>query len=47
MEQQEPRRQFMKNLTEFIKPIQLNQAFMDGLKEHSNSEYLEQVDVRK
>jgi hypothetical protein len=46
MEQQVKRTEFVKNLHKFCESVVLNEAFMDGLKTHSNSEYLEEVMVK-
>jgi hypothetical protein len=47
MEQQEPRKIFVKNLHKFCETIKLNKAFLEGLKKHSNWEYVEEVMVRR
>jgi hypothetical protein len=46
MEQQEPRKAFVKNLHKFCEDIKLNEAFLEGLKKHPNCEYVEEVMVR-
>ncbi len=47
MEQQEPRKTFVKNLHKFCETVKLNQAFLEGLKKHPNLEYVEEVMVRR
>jgi hypothetical protein len=43
MEQQKPREKFVKNLHSFCEEVQLNDAFIDALKEHPYANYIELV----
>jgi hypothetical protein len=46
MDQQEPRENFVKNLYSFCEEVELNDAFIEALKQHSNAKYIEEVMVR-
>jgi hypothetical protein len=46
MDQQEPREKFVNSLHSFCEEVELNDAFIEALKQHSNAKYIEEVMVR-
>ncbi len=45
MDQQEPRKNFVKSLYSFCEEVELSEYFIELLKHHSNADYLDEVMV--